>query len=251
MLKFFGKVFLIMKKRTVIIAEDDNNSSEILQEFLKKAADFEIVGVAENGEELIELNFNLKPDVALVDIGLPVLDGMKAIKECIKTNPSLQYIFTTAYEEFAVEAFDISAADYIVKPIKKIRLYEALEKIKSPVPSEEPVAADKKSKKLIVKTGTALQVINSDTIVFIEKINRKTFIHTREMTYESNETLGNYAKMLNDNFFSSHRSYLINLNFVSQIISDGETYFIYFHDFSKYAHVSKLKYLELVEKLKR
>ncbi|TVP86053.1 MAG: DNA-binding response regulator [Alkalicoccus sp.] len=247
------KGFLMMNKRRVIIAEDDNNSSEILQEFLKKAADFEIVGVAENGEELIELNFNVKPDVALVDIGLPVLDGMKAIKECIKTNPSLQYIFTTAYEEYAVEAFDISATDYIVKPIKKIRLYEALEKIKFPVSSEESSveSRENKNKKLIVKTSTALQVIDSDTIVFIEKMNRKTFIHTREITYESNETLGNYSKMLNDNFFFSHRSYLINLNSVAKIISDGETYFIYFHDFSKYAHVSKLKYLELLERLKQ
>ncbi|WP_147803261.1 LytR/AlgR family response regulator transcription factor [Alkalicoccus halolimnae] len=243
----------MMKKRKVIIAEDDTNSSEILQEFLKKAADFEIVGVVENGEELIELNFNLKPDVALVDIGLPVLDGMKAVKECIKTNPSLQYIFTTAYEEFAVEAFDISAVDYIVKPIKKIRLYEALEKIKPSISSEKSPAESSvsKNKKLIVKTSTALQVIDTDTIVFIEKMNRKTFIHTRETTYESNETLENYSKMLKDNFFSSHRSFLINLNFVSQIISDGETYFIYFQDFSKYAHVSKLKYLELVERLKQ
>lgn len=242
----------MLNKIKVLIAEDDKNSSDILGEFLQQAADFELIGFAENGEELVELNFNLKPDLVLADVEMPVLNGIESIRECVKTNPSLHYIFTTGHERYAVEAFNISAVDYLVKPIKKSRLYEALDKVKS-IRALETLNSqnnEQVNKKLIVKSDSTLHVVEADSILFIEKMNRKTLLHTREQTYESYETLDNFKKVLQNNFFLSHRSYIINLNHVSSIKNAGETHLVHFHQFEKYAHVSKLRYAELQERLK-
>lgn len=112
----------------VLIAEDDLTSRKLLRHFISGLPNVEIVGEVTNGEELIRCTVTEKPDLALVDIGMPLLNGMEAIKSCKKLLPALQVIFITGCDQFALEAFSIRAIDYILKPIEKDRFYDALER---------------------------------------------------------------------------------------------------------------------------
>lgn len=112
----------------VVIADDHEPSRKIIRRFLEPIDQLCIVGEASNGEELIKKIADNNPNLVLVDINMPKLNGLHAIKECIKLNPQLKVIFITGHVEYAVEAFDISAVDYIVKPIERNRLIVAIDK---------------------------------------------------------------------------------------------------------------------------
>ena len=111
----------------VLIADDNATSRKLLKHLIKTVPNVQIVGEAINGEDLISKVMMEKPDIALVDIDMPLLNGMEAVKSCKKIVPSLQVIFITGHEEYALEAFGVNAIDYIVKPIDRDRLYAALE----------------------------------------------------------------------------------------------------------------------------
>jgi two-component system, LytTR family, response regulator len=112
----------------IVVADDDASSRILLHHFIRFLPQYKVVGEAISGEEFVRLVLEEKPDIALVDIKMPDLDGKEAVKICKQSLPALQVIFTTGYDEFAVKAFEIAATDYIVKPIERTRLFHALEK---------------------------------------------------------------------------------------------------------------------------
>lgn len=244
---------LPLRKIKIVIAEHNVQFRDTLQLFLKPLENFEVVGVANDGLELVELNFTLKPDLLLMDIHMPNLDGINAYKECVKTNPKANCIFITAYDDFAIEAFELNALDYIVKPFEKNRLYLALDRAYEKLQRETEITKRNKQlhlKRLLVKFDGTLYIISLNSIIFIEKVNRKTYVHTKEQIYETYETLEAIKESLDEHFFASHRSYIINLKHISQVKSDGETYFAYFSDYLKFAHISKWKIHGLQKTLK-
>ncbi|WNF35639.1 LytTR family DNA-binding domain-containing protein [Bacillaceae bacterium IKA-2] len=241
---------LPVRKIKIVIAEDNNDFREILQLFFEPLDQFEVIGVANDGLELLDLNFTLKPDLILVDIQMPMLNGTDAYKECVKTNSKVKCIFITAYDDFAIEAFELNVLDYIVKPIDKKRLYVALERAREGIEAENQLNNPSQLKRLVVKFDGSLYVISLNSIIYIEKVNRKTYVHTKEQIFETYETLETIKESLDEHFFASHRSYIINLKHVSQIKNDGETYFAYFRNYLKFAYVSKLKLQILQNKLK-
>lgn len=115
----------------VVIADDHEPSRRIIRRFIGSLENISIVGEAGNGEELLGQIESAEPHLVLVDIGMPKLDGINAIKECMKINPHLKVIFITGHNEYAVDAFDVSAVDYIVKPIERARLTSAVEKARA------------------------------------------------------------------------------------------------------------------------
>jgi diguanylate cyclase (GGDEF)-like protein len=115
----------------IVIADDHEPSRRIIRRFLEPLDQITIVGEAGSGEELIRAVADNEPNLVLVDINMPKMNGIQAIKECLSLNPGLKVIFITGHNEYAVEAFDVSAVDYIVKPIEKHRLEVAIEKAKT------------------------------------------------------------------------------------------------------------------------
>jgi two-component system LytT family response regulator len=228
----------------VIIAEDNIDAQQIIIGFIEPLIPFEVIGIAQDGEELLELNINLNPDLILADINMPKLNGIEAVRSCIKMNPNLKFIFTTAYDEYAVKAFDLNAVDYVVKPINKERLYIALDKAKRLLLTNEP----KEQKQILaIKMDRIYYFIPFIEIIYIEKMSRKTMIHTVGKKYETNETLDNIFKKLNHSFFRTHRSFIVNINYISHITLEGETYFAHFRNDSHYAYVSKLRINDLLK----
>ncbi|MDT2047630.1 LytTR family DNA-binding domain-containing protein [Bacillus sp. 1780r2a1] len=235
----------------VLIADDNIDSIEILEYFISQVPGFDLIGSCRDGEELIQQVMVQSPELILVDINMPSMSGLEAVKECLKIKPDLRFIFITGYDQFAVEAFELSALDYIVKPIEKQRLYVALERAKKTLAKQEKDNSTKsRAKRLPVKFNGSTYYIPINEIVFIEKSGKKCLIFTQLRTYETYENISDIYMYLDPNVFSqTHRSYIVNLEKVSHITPRNETYLVYFLNFDEYAHISKLKIQEVQKQL--
>src|SRR5215204_5504302 len=114
-----------MQKLRIIIADDERPAREFLKTVLREFEDAEIVGEAENGADAVELIKQLKPDLALLDLRMPEISGLEAVRHLRKSQMPL-VAFVTAYDEYAVQAFEVNAVDYLLKPVEKSRLRETL-----------------------------------------------------------------------------------------------------------------------------
>ena len=114
-----------MQKLRIIIADDERPAREFLKAILRDFADAELVGEAENGADAVELIKSLKPDLALLDLRMPEISGLEAVRLLRKSQMPL-VAFVTAYDEYAVQAFEVNAVDYLLKPVEKSRLRETL-----------------------------------------------------------------------------------------------------------------------------
>lgn len=243
-----------MEQARIIIVDDNEDSLDIMQYFIEQLPDFFIVDKCKNGEELVDSIMKTDPDVILLDINMPKLNGMEAMRSCLRIKSDLIFIFITSYDEYAVQAFELSALDYLVKPIEKTRLYTALEKVKKvrkQVTVQEK-AATNHTQRLFIKDNNNYFYIPQHDIIFIEKIGKKCHIYTPQKTYTTSEAIGDLMRQLpEDTFFMSHRSYILNLTKISQIKAINQTYLAFFLNTDKYAHVSKLKIEELQHKIKQ
>jgi two-component system response regulator AlgR len=112
----------------ILIVDDENLARQRLRDLLSDIGDHTVVGEAVNGSEAIEKTITLKPDLLLMDIRMPVMDGLETAMHLMGIDNPPQVIFTTAYDEHALEAFEVNAVDYLLKPIRKERLAAALQK---------------------------------------------------------------------------------------------------------------------------
>ncbi|WP_010175674.1 LytR/AlgR family response regulator transcription factor [Bacillus coahuilensis] len=114
----------------VILADDNEDALEILSEYISKFPGYEVVAQCKNGDELVNQSISLMPDLIITDIQMPKLSGLEAVREISSMLENSCFIFITAYDQFAVDAFDIAAVDYVIKPVKRQRLFIAMEKDK-------------------------------------------------------------------------------------------------------------------------
>jgi two-component system LytT family response regulator len=229
----------------ILIAEDNEASRKLLKQLIKHVPNYQVVGEAINGEDLINKVVIEKPDIVLVDINMPLLNGMDAVKSCKKIVPSLQVIFITGHDEYALEAFGVHAIDYIIKPIGRDRLYTALERASSFKNPAVIIEQPQIKKDLMIKQHNEYSFVPLEEIIFIEKAGRKSVIHTLNKKIEFNEALTNLEEILDSRFVASHRSYIINLEYLSKIEVSGQTYQAHFKHYKETAKVSKHKLVEL------
>ncbi|WP_246131925.1 LytR/AlgR family response regulator transcription factor [Paenibacillus hemerocallicola] len=242
-------------KTRIVLADDNEDELNILRHYIGQLPDFHIVDTCRNGEELIDSVMKSRPDAILLDIRMPKLNGLEAIRACLKIISDLLFIFVTSDEEYAVQAFELCAVDYVMKPVEKGRLYSALEKINKIRRRTEPGQAlpgtVEFEKRLIIREGNDYYFIPVKDILFIEKIGKKCHIYTAANEYVTNDNIGEMLQQLPDHlFFLSHRSYIVNITKIYCVLARNQTYLAYFPNTSKYAHVSKLKIEELQNKLK-
>lgn len=239
-----------MKQIRIIIVDDNEDSLDILGFYIEQLTDFSIIDKCKNGEELIDSVMRNRPDVILLDINMPKLNGMDAISICLKMKSDLLFIFITSYDEYAVQAFELSAVDYIVKPIEKTRLYAALEKTRKLIISSSNKTPIAVNHRIYIKDKLDHYYISIQDIVMIEKVGGKCEITTTSKTYTTSENISELYKQLPESmFFLSHRSYIVNLFHISHLTTNNQTYLAFFSSTEKYAHISKLKIDELQKRL--
>ncbi|WP_413305874.1 LytTR family DNA-binding domain-containing protein [Bacillus sp. 1P10SD] len=237
-----------MGEMRVIVVDDDASSRMLLSHLTQLVPDYRVIGEAASSKECIELVKKEKPDIALVDIRMPDVNGVETMRICKEMHPQLQVIFTTGHDEYAIDAFELSAVDYLVKPIERVRLFIALEKARKLIQMAKSIEAKKYKKgvnKLLFKSNQAFVYLAPDEILFIEKEGRKSVIHTETDQFETMESLLEIEYRLPDTFFKTHRSYLVNLKRIAKIESLGETYAATFPQSDNKAYISKLKINEV------
>lgn len=239
----------------LIIAEDDFYCRELVKSILKAYPDMVIVGEAENGQKLVELTEKLKPDAILVDVEMPEMTGLEAIKFIAEKNIFPAVVFITAHASFAAEAFELSSCDYVLKPYTEQRIEAAIEKIRVEISrrkrdAEKSGTFNRLFNKLNLKTRAGLLFIEMTDIIYVESDGRKSTIHCiDEKIFEIPRYLSDIERRLDSRmFFRAHNSYLINLKNVIRIAPwDAGTYEVYFNQTNKRALISRKKVKEICE----
>lgn len=155
-------------KLRVVIADDERPARLFLKAILQDFDDTEIVGEAENGSEAVELIKETKPDLALLDLQMPEMTGLEVVKSLKKSQMPL-IAFVTAYDEFAVRAFEVNAIDYLLKPVEKARLRETLNRAHERLEQTDFQAKESENLQAAIATYEEISVKN-----FLERIPVRT-----------------------------------------------------------------------------
>lgn len=215
-----------------IVVDDELPAREELIYILQSFEEIEIVGEASHGIEALELNRKLKPDLIFLDIQMPKISGIDVASKILKESHIPFVVFVTAYEEYALKAFEVNAIDYILKPISIERLSKTVEKIINNTNIEKSNYLGKLNKLIQDlranerETGTKISVsdngklipLDSTEIIYATIENKNTIIFSEKGKFETNYTLGELSGKLNRaNFFRCHKSYLVNLDLIEVI----------------------------------
>ncbi|MGC8502017.1 LytR/AlgR family response regulator transcription factor [Desulfurella sp.] len=199
-----------------LIVEDEQPAIDELSYLLGLFNDIEIVGYAQNGIEGLKLAKNLKPNVVLIDINIPKINGLELLK--MLENQNIAIIFTTAYDNYAVEAFELNAIDYLLKPISASRLQKALEKAKNFVKKNE--LQNKKINKIPVEKKGKIYLLDFSEIVFARSQEGFVEISTKDSTFLFKNSMKNLEEKLQNfsQFYRVQKSYIVNLEYILEII---------------------------------
>jgi len=209
-----------------LIIDDEPLAVQIIKEFVSTFDEIEVIGEYSNGFDAIKAINEHKPDLIFLDIQMPKLTGFEML-ELIENPPLI--IFTTAYEEFALKAFEKNAADYLLKPFSKARFDQAIEKVlKQHKENKEtvdylPLIQNVQNSKevldrVVVKESGKIFIIPINEIYFIEAADDYVVINTGNKEYVKNSTMKYYEEKLPGNaFVRIHRGSIINVNFIKEI----------------------------------
>ncbi len=207
-----------------LLIDDEPLARSVVREYLAAHPDVEILEECSDGFEGVKAITRHNPDLIFLDIQMPKINGFEML-ELIETPPAV--IFTTAFDEFAMRAFEAHAIDYLLKPFSKDRFDKALQKWRQ----KQPQGFDKNAaemltgitqpeehSRIVVKKGSNIVILPIHTIHYIEAFDDYVKIHTREGFYLKKKTLTHFEKSLDHAVFVRvHRSYLINLQELTRI----------------------------------
>ena len=200
----------------VLIIDDEPLARSIVRSFLQEKDGYEIVGECANGYEGLKSIDALKPDLVFLDIQMPKINGFEMLE---LVDDPISVIFTTAFDEYALKAFETSAVDYLLKPFSEERFDQALAKWKNTQKTEPEKAFGEISKqpddhlRIVIKDGSSIKIIPIQDVIYLEAYDDYVKVHTTEKTYLKKKTLTYYEKTLDKRqFVRIHRSYVLNLD---------------------------------------
>lgn len=208
-----------MKKITCAIIDDENIARSLIKVFVENIDDVEVIAEASNGFDAVKLIDDKKPDLVFLDIQMPKLNGFEVL-ELIHHKPKV--IFTTAYDQYALKAFEENAVDYLLKPFSFDRISESISRI---ILSDNTPQNDKSEginteiKRIVVKEGSTIRVINFPEIKCIQSNDDYVIIKTTKGEFLKTQTMNHYENNLPKNVFTRvHRSSIINIDFIKRLI---------------------------------
>lgn len=207
----------------VVVIDDEQPAREVVKHFLKDLAGYEVVAECENGFEGVKAISELHPDLIFLDIQMPKLDGFEML-ELIPDPPMV--IFCTAYDEFALKAFEHNALDYLLKPFNKERFTEALKKVKKP--ENEQVLPELSGtyhsplERIAVKTGDKIDIIPVEKIDYLEAQDDYVEIHSGGKKYLKGQRMKYFETALDERFVRIHRGFILNVQLLDRIEKFGK-----------------------------
>jgi two-component system LytT family response regulator len=219
-----------------IIVEDEKLARDLVKDYLGKHEDFEIIGEYEDGFSGLKAINELKPALVFLDIQMPKLTGFEML-EILEHHPVI--IFTTAYDQFALKAFEHNALDYLLKPYSADRFDEALEKARDRIQSggnsesisklvEHKDGQEESIHRIVVKSRSKIHVIPVDTITYLEAQDDYVMIYTRDSKHLKQKTMKYFESHLPvDDFVRIHRSYIARISEIAQMqLYEKESYIV-------------------------
>ena len=219
-----------MREIKTIIVDDEPLARRGLRQMLAPLSDFKVIAEARNGVEAISVVRSLHPDLLFLDVQMPEPDGFGVLTEI---GPSLMplVIFVTAYDEFAVRAFDAHALDYLVKPIQERRFTEAIERVRERIRSNEALAMSRRlaelleaqnrevlKHRLVVPTTSGELLLDASEIDWIEADDYYAAIHAGKRRHLIRESLSSLEARLDAaQFVRTHRSAIVNIARVREV----------------------------------
>lgn len=199
-----------------IIVEDEFPAREELKFFINQNGGLNLLKEFENPIDALKfINSNLDIDVIFLDINMPELNGINLGQIIYNLNPEIKIIFTTAYREYAVEAFEIRAFDYILKPYSEKKIMNTLENLVKIVKKSKDT---RKIDKITVLENEKIVVISLEEIYYIEANEKDTYIYTKNGCYSSKFKISKWEEILpNKKFYRTHRGYIVNLDIIKEI----------------------------------
>jgi two-component system LytT family response regulator len=213
-----------------VIVDDEELARQLLREYLRESGAVEVAAECANGFEAVKAIAEHKPDLVFLDVQMPKLDGFEVLE---LIDPSIAVIFVTAYDQYAMRAFDANAVDYLLKPFSSERFRKALDRVRqrfgNPVPAsgnkisaaELSAAArppEQKLERIVVKDGTKVHIIPMDKLDYVEAQDDYIALRSDKKNYLKQQTISSIEGQLDPRkFVRIHRSYIVNLERIARI----------------------------------
>jgi two-component system, LytTR family, response regulator len=219
-----------MKLRTLIV-DDEKLAREKIRYFLELDSDIEIIGECESGQDALAFLRNNDSDILFLDIQMPLMDGFALLKRSGEKRPPA-VIFVTAYDEYAVKAFEANATDYLLKPFTRKRFEEALRRVKERIqqnqtvdPTEQALEVLRKLqegnrylKRVAIKTQHGIAFLPAEQIDWIESEDNYVVIHSGKQSHLVRQSLNAMQHVLDpDGFLRIHRRILVNIDRIREM----------------------------------
>ena len=227
---------------SVLLLEDEEYTLRFLQALIADHPMVESIYAATTARDAMEIAYKFNPDIAFLDIELDPqssINGMEAAKAIQASNPDIKLVFVSGYTKYALDSFEVHPYDYIVKPVKKSRILDAISSLGK---SADPY----KGFRLSVKTSAGIQFIDPEEIFFLEKCGKTLIFHCSNGPVEAICTFGELEPLLPEDYFKRvHKSYIVNTKHIRSIKDVGNrSYEITFRGYEKTAYMSRQKYQE-------
>lgn len=216
----------------VLVIDDESLARDLIIELLKDFEDFQVVGQCANGLEAVKTIEKLRPDLIFLDVQMPLLSGLEVLEE-IKNRYLPEIIFVTAFDQYAIRAFDFHAIDYLLKPFSRARFRKAVIRSKEQIMSLQTGSDTKQQitallenhknqpthlQRIFVKDNGRIILLEPETVDWIEADDKYLHLHTTQKKYLIRQTLNSIEAELNSNIFLRvHRSTIVNLTRVKEI----------------------------------
>jgi len=214
---------------TTIVVDDEQLARDELSYLLKDFPEVDVIATGSNGLEAVELIRQVEPDLVFLDVHMPGLDGMGVVRRLREKDIELPYfIFVTAYDQYAVEAFRLKAMDYLLKPVDKGRLAETIEHVRRTIGDKKPPEVPAGPKpgaaaprtKLLVRANNRNFIVDANDVIYATIDNGLITLVTTNIEGHSNyRTIEDLQASLDrELFWRVHRSYLVNINRIKEVV---------------------------------
>ncbi|HUE00383.1 MAG TPA: LytTR family DNA-binding domain-containing protein [Bryobacteraceae bacterium] len=214
---------------TTVIVDDEQLACDELTYLLRDFPEVEVVATARNGLEAVQLIRKAEPDLVFLDVHMPGQDGMAVVRELRESGIELpHFIFVTAYDQYAVEAFRLEAMDYLLKPVDKSRLEETIERAKrsaqekkTPEPAMLPALPQTPHRtKLLIRNGNRNFIVDAQDVIYATIDNGMiTLVATNVEGHSNYRTIEDLqANLDKDTFWRVHRSFLVNIHKIKEVV---------------------------------
>jgi len=218
-----------MKPLTSIIIDDEPLARELIQHYLQDFPTVNVLTECGDGFSGLKAIQELLPDVVFLDIQMPKITGFELLE--LLEDPKPIIIFTTAYSEFALKAFELNAVDYLLKPFSNERFHQAIQKAMEALQSRNASQAqvkqllndpthlgEEKLQRIVVKNGAKIHVLPIEEVIYLEAEDDYVMVHTTTGKYLKQQTMKYFESALDKwQFVRTHRSFILNVGFIAQI----------------------------------